>query len=71
PSYYQQYPQVADIEGHFGMQRTRLLEHQTHVRSMWDTKYELHHPEQDQEAQAADFARSNIPDVPFLSIYFI
>ncbi|MCI96522.1 hypothetical protein A2U01_0117822, partial [Trifolium medium] len=32
PSYYQLYPQPANIEGHFQRQTARLIEHQTHIR---------------------------------------
>ncbi|MCI78248.1 hypothetical protein A2U01_0099518, partial [Trifolium medium] len=45
PSYYQQYPQPADLQGHFTRQTTQLVEHQTHVRGMWDQEYEAAHPE--------------------------
>ncbi|MCI73958.1 hypothetical protein A2U01_0095222, partial [Trifolium medium] len=43
-SYYQQYPQRPDLQGHFQRQTTRLLEHQTHVQDMWDYDYAAHHP---------------------------
>ncbi|MCI95556.1 hypothetical protein A2U01_0116854, partial [Trifolium medium] len=33
------------------------VEHQTHIRGMWDQEYDRANPEQDQEAQVAAFAR--------------
>ncbi|MCI50616.1 hypothetical protein A2U01_0071860, partial [Trifolium medium] len=51
PSYYQQYPQVADLEAHFQRQTMILVEHQTHIRGMWDQEFDRANPEQDQEAQ--------------------
>ncbi|MCH85637.1 hypothetical protein A2U01_0006486 [Trifolium medium] len=57
PSYYQQYPHVANLEAHFQRQTIRLVEYKTHVRGMWDQEYDRAHPKQDQESQAAAFAR--------------
>ncbi|MCI70462.1 hypothetical protein A2U01_0091725, partial [Trifolium medium] len=43
-SYYQEYPQRPDPQGHFQRQTTRLMEHQNHVQDAWDRDYEAHHP---------------------------
>ncbi|MCI70542.1 hypothetical protein A2U01_0091805 [Trifolium medium] len=46
PSYYQLYPQLADLAGQFQRQTTRLMEHQTHIRGIWDQEYEAHQHQQ-------------------------
>ncbi|MCI49154.1 hypothetical protein A2U01_0070397, partial [Trifolium medium] len=44
PSYYQLYPQPADIEVRFQRQTEWLIHHQTHIRCIWDRDYEAHQP---------------------------
>ncbi|MCI56611.1 hypothetical protein A2U01_0077862, partial [Trifolium medium] len=53
PSYYQLYPQPADLAAHFQRQTTRLVEHQTHIRGIWDQEYDAHHHQQQPPQQDA------------------
>ncbi|MCI74547.1 hypothetical protein A2U01_0095811, partial [Trifolium medium] len=52
PSYYQQYPQQADLSSHFQRQTTRLIEHQNHVQDVWSQEYHAHQPPQQGDSDA-------------------
>ncbi|MCI43515.1 hypothetical protein A2U01_0064752, partial [Trifolium medium] len=43
PPYNHQYPEQADLTGHFQRQSTRLVEHQNHVQDTW-SEYRQRHP---------------------------
>ncbi|MCI65362.1 hypothetical protein A2U01_0086620, partial [Trifolium medium] len=48
-------PQSADLAGHFQRQTTRLIEHQTHIRGIWDQEYEAHqHQQQPPQQDSSD-----------------
>ncbi|MCI36939.1 hypothetical protein A2U01_0058163, partial [Trifolium medium] len=71
PSYYQQYPQRPDLQGHFQRETTRLMEHQNHVQDAWDRDYEAHHPPQhasdDEMDRQIDEALYDSPQDQFFS----
>ncbi|MCI77342.1 hypothetical protein A2U01_0098612, partial [Trifolium medium] len=46
--------QPTDLVGHFQRQTARLIEHQTHIRGIWDQDFEVHQQQQPPQQDTSD-----------------